>query len=107
MNSNNLPTAGNTSGVGARTSSDGAGPRPVFRYGSGWHLVLPSVLVALLQWVCWRYETRDAKWTKIPYIPRKVRNEKTGRLQFTKAKANDPETWGPFAEACSFFLGSG
>lgn len=41
------------------------GPRPVFRYASGWHLLLPLALLALLQWVCWRYEAREGKWTKV------------------------------------------
>ncbi len=43
----------------------------------------PSELLALPQWVLWRFEHRDGKLTKLPY------NAKTGKL----AKANDPSTW--------------
>lgn len=41
------------------------------------------------QWVCWRYEERDGKKTKVPYAP------VTGR----RASSRDPSTWGGYEEA--------
>lgn len=43
----------------------------------------------LRQWVCWRREERDGKLTKVPYTPRSG----------SRARSDDPETWGTFAEA--------
>lgn len=50
---------------------------------------IPPELKARPQWVCWSLEERDGKATKVP------KNPKTGG----NAKANDPETWGKFAQA--------
>lgn len=50
---------------------------------------LPDALKARVAWVCWRYEERDGKPTKVP------KNPATGR----NAKSNDPRTWATFAEA--------
>lgn len=36
------------------------------------------------QWVNWRYEARDGKFTKVPYTP-----------LGTRASHSDPSTWGP------------
>jgi hypothetical protein len=49
----------------------------------------PRELVALKQWVGWRYGHRgdDPKWTKVLYNP-----NAPGR----KGKSNDPDTWGSF-----------
>ncbi len=44
-------------------------------------------------WVCWRYEKRGEKWTKVPYNPR------TGK----PAKADDPATWATYQEALDAF----
>jgi putative DNA primase/helicase len=43
----------------------------------------------LNQWVCWRREERDGKPTKVPYSPRSG----------SRARSDDHETWGTFAEA--------
>ena len=43
----------------------------------------------LRQWVCWRYEERAAKPTKVPYSPRSD----------TRARSDDPSTWGTYDEA--------
>ena len=43
----------------------------------------------LKQWVCWRFEERDAKPTKIPYSP----------LTDSRASSTDPTTWASYAEA--------
>ena len=43
----------------------------------------------LRQWVCWRWEERDGKLTKIPYTPR------TG----TRASSTNPDTWSGYQEA--------
>jgi putative DNA primase/helicase len=45
----------------------------------------------LKQWVCWRYEERDGKPTKVPYGP----------LTREKADSTDPETWASYEEAVS------
>lgn len=45
-------------------------------------------LMAIPQWVCWRYETRGGKRTKIPLQP-------SGAL----ASSNDPATWATFDTA--------
>ena len=44
---------------------------------------IPDELTERPQWVCWRYETRDDKPTKVPYTP------ETGR----RASATDLMTW--------------
>jgi len=46
-------------------------------------------LQARPQWVCWRIEQRQGKWTKVPY------NAKTGR----KAESDNPQTWASYAQA--------
>ncbi|MBV9688464.1 MAG: hypothetical protein JO202_02015 [Ktedonobacteraceae bacterium] len=52
---------------------------------------LPALeeLQARPQWVCWRKEQRQGKWTKVPYHPL------TGR----KAESNNPQTWVTYAQA--------
>jgi hypothetical protein len=59
---------------------------------------IPAELKALPQWVCWKWERRQAKngawrWTKVPVNPRTLDN----------AKANDPTTWGTFAAAFAHY----
>jgi hypothetical protein len=53
-------------------------------------MLIPAELRDLAQWVVWRYEFRNGKWTKMPYQPGDPSS---------KAKADDPSTWGTFAEA--------
>lgn len=48
---------------------------------------IPAELKALPRWVCWKFEQRGGKMTKVPYTP-------TGR----RAKSNDPATWAAFDE---------
>lgn len=43
----------------------------------------------LEQWVCWRSEVRNGKTTKVPYSP----------ASGTRARSDDPATWGTLAEA--------
>jgi hypothetical protein len=45
-------------------------------------------LAQIARWVCWKYEQRDGKHTKVPYT--------TG---LRRASSTDPRTWGK-AEAC-------
>ena len=52
----------------------------------------PAELIALKQWVAWRYEDRDGKKTKAP-----IDAKSNGRL--TYAKSNDPATWASYADA--------
>jgi putative DNA primase/helicase len=53
---------------------------------------IPGELKERLQWVAWRFERRDAKWTKVPINPR------TGR----RADSTNPSTWGTFEEALAY-----
>jgi hypothetical protein len=47
---------------------------------------IPAVLKELPRWVCWRFEVRDGRLTKIPVNPRTNRN----------AASNDSTTWASF-----------
>jgi primase-polymerase (primpol)-like protein len=49
----------------------------------------PKNLGDLPQWVCWRAELREGKATKIPYSPGSG----------SRARSDDPATWGTLAEA--------
>lgn len=46
---------------------------------------IPQQLRDLEQWVLWKYEQRDGRWTKVPYSSRGQR-----------AKSNDPTSWSDF-----------
>ncbi len=46
-------------------------------------------LQELRQWVCWEWEQRDGKATKVPFSPHEPR----------RAKSDDPTTWGTLTEA--------
>jgi len=46
---------------------------------------IPIELLAQRRWLCWRYETRDGKATKVPYRARAD--------GLTKAKSTDSATW--------------
>lgn len=48
---------------------------------------LPEALTAIAQWVCWRYEERDGKQTKVPYS-----------LSGSRAAVDNPENWASFAQ---------
>ena len=48
---------------------------------------IPAELKSARRWVCWKFEQRGGKATKVPYTP-------TGR----RAKSNDPATWAAFDE---------
>lgn len=48
------------------------------------------------QWVCWRYEQRDSKWTKVPYQP--------GGLM---ASSTNPHTWNTLGAVYQTALGTG
>lgn len=56
---------------------------------------IPPEMKTINNWVCWRYETRNRKKTKIPYNP------KTGGM----AKSNSPETWASYDDAVTAFSG--
>jgi putative DNA primase/helicase len=55
---------------------------------------IPAELKERDQWVVWKFELRDGKWTKVPYQPL---NPKYG------AKANEPSTWASFGAAMSCY----
>lgn len=52
---------------------------------------IPQELRSYAQWVCWRYESRNEKETKIPY------DVKNGNL----AAVDDPTTFATFEQACT------
>jgi hypothetical protein len=54
---------------------------------------IPAGLRDRKQWVCWRYERRDGKWTKVPI------NAVTGR----NASATDSATWSAFASCLAYY----
>jgi primase-polymerase (primpol)-like protein len=56
---------------------------------------IPQELKSLPQWVCWRWQTRDGKWTKVPVDPKSGFN----------AKSNDSAYWGTFEQALSYYQG--
>lgn len=51
--------------------------------------VIPVSLRQHPQWVCWRYETRNGKRTKVPYSP----------ITGGRASTNNPGTWGAYEDA--------
>jgi hypothetical protein len=50
--------------------------------------VVPECLTERRQWVCWTFEYRPPKWTKVPRTP-------TGAF----AKSDTPSTWSTFSDA--------
>jgi putative DNA primase/helicase len=54
---------------------------------------VPEELKQRPQWVCWRYEERDDKLTKVPYTPRTLR----------RASSTDPTTWSSFEETAKAY----
>jgi len=58
---------------------------------------IPEELAERAQWVCWRYEVRDAKKpTKVPYAPSTER----------RASSTDSMTWATFDEALEAYSAS-
>lgn len=51
--------------------------------------MIPAELLALPQWVGWRYETRKGRPTKVPLSPHTEQ----------RASSTDPSTWGSWREA--------
>jgi putative DNA primase/helicase len=54
---------------------------------------IPAELKERDQWVCWRFERRDGKWTKLPIDPKNGRG----------ASSTAPTTWGPFEKALAYY----
>jgi hypothetical protein len=54
---------------------------------------IPATLAALPQWVCWRYDVRGEKWTKVP-IEAATGND---------AKTTDSATWCSFEDAVAIY----
>jgi putative DNA primase/helicase len=57
---------------------------------------IPAELKGLQQWVLWRYEWHEGKWTKIPFTA-------TGQ----PASSTDPATWTSFEEALTAYHAGG
>lgn len=60
----------------------------------------PFELGRLVQWICWRWEERGSRRTKVPYDPRWCANSPDGKLplfeqgaEIRNADTTDPETW--------------
>lgn len=71
---------------------------PAIEASSGYaYLDAPDELVDLPQWVAWKREMRDGRWTKVPYNPA------TGR----HASSVDPLTWGTYDQALSAYRQGG
>lgn len=60
-----------------------------------WFDNIPPEMKAVNIWVCWKFQKRGKKNTKIPYNP------KNGSM----AKSNSPETWASFETAVNAFSG--
>jgi hypothetical protein len=58
---------------------------------------IPSELRDRPQWICWRYEQRDGKFTKVPYT--------TNRKK--KADTTNPETWASFEKVYAAYTRGG
>jgi putative DNA primase/helicase len=54
---------------------------------------IPEELTERAQWVCWRYEERDGKLTKVPYTP----------YDETRASTTDLMTWDIFDAALGYY----
>ncbi len=54
---------------------------------------IPLALRERPQWVCWRYEQRDGRWTKVPISAKSA----------MPASSTDPSTWTGFATALDAF----
>jgi hypothetical protein len=53
---------------------------------------IPTALAERAQWVAWRWERRDDRWTKVPV------NARTGR----PARSTDPGTWATLGKALAY-----
>lgn len=51
----------------------------------------PPFMRILPNWVMWRAELREDRWTKVPYV---------ADLGLRKAASDDPQTWATFEQAC-------
>jgi putative DNA primase/helicase len=60
---------------------------------------IPEALIAFLQWICWRYEERDDKKTKVLYSPRTGRRARTHDAAGKSYKDRAEDTWASYAEA--------
>jgi putative DNA primase/helicase len=58
---------------------------------------IPAELREPRQWVCWRFDRREGKWTKVPIDP------SSGKL----ASCTDPATWGTFERAMARYQKGG
>jgi hypothetical protein len=59
--------------------------RPTVTYQAGWADNVPLELRQIRQWLLWRFEERNGKWTKVPV-------QADGRC----ARPNEPSTWDTF-----------
>jgi hypothetical protein len=53
---------------------------------------IPEELKELRQWLVWRFEQRDERWTKVPY-----------RTAGRRASTTDPSTWSSFEDAIAAY----
>jgi primase-polymerase (primpol)-like protein len=65
-------------------------PSPTVRLAAGG---VPEEMKGYRSWVCWRYERRDGKHTKVPYDARSAK----------RASSTDMRTWASFDEAVATY----
>lgn len=87
------------SGFTIERTPKGAAPPRSAPATSTRYAAVPAAMREAKRWVCWQYEVRDGKKTKIPHTPGKG-----------QASSTDPATWVSYADACraaEFYSGIG
>src|SRR5262249_40662392 len=87
MSENTLHCKASRNGKAAIDAADARPQAPEVRPEN-----VPAELRGRDQWVCWQYERRGGKRTKVPIDP--------GAGEVTKG--TDPKTWGTFGEALAY-----
>src|SRR4051794_23716356 len=72
-------------------------PKPSYRLDESLLANVPQMLRDKDQWVLWRYEDRDGKWTKVPY---------QSHAPTKRADSTDPQTWNPFGDVVRAYFES-
>jgi putative DNA primase/helicase len=79
-----------SSGAAGRDHHGGGWMTEVYTDGAPFATAtIPAELKSFRSWVVWRYEARDGKLTKVPYVPGEDR----------RASTTDMRTWRTFSEA--------
>lgn len=65
---------------------------------------IPQTLKDKPQWVLWRYEFVNGRWTKVPYNPRVYLDLSA---EYKRASSTDPKTWGSFKQVAAIYTKCG